>query len=101
MDIIGNMYPIPDKEIEKYINRILEDFKDEQFGDFANNEYTYTDKIKQKIKSLSETFAEKKFKDFLGTDKVTRRNCERHHKIALRERREHERLWRTCNQWNW
>ncbi len=70
MDIIGNMYPIPDKEIEKYINRVLEDFKDEQFGDFANNEYTYTDKIKQKIKSLSETFAEKKFKDFLDTDKV-------------------------------
>lgn len=70
MDIIGNMYPIPDKEIEKYINRILEDFKDEQFNDFANNEYTYTDKIKQKIKSLSDLFAEKKFKDFLDTDKV-------------------------------
>jgi len=70
MDIIGNMYPIPDKEIEKYINRILEDFNDEQFNDFANNEYTYTDKIKQKIKSLSETFAERKFKDFLDTDKV-------------------------------
>ena len=70
MDIIGNMYPISDKEIEKYISRILEDFKDEQFGDFANNEYTYTDKINQKIKSLSETFAEKKFKDFLDTDKV-------------------------------
>ncbi|MBX9852641.1 MAG: restriction endonuclease, partial [Cytophagaceae bacterium] len=70
MDIIGNMYPIPDKEIEKYINRILEDFKDEQFGDFANNEYTYTDKIKQKIKALSEAFAEKKFKEFLDTDKL-------------------------------
>ncbi len=70
MDIIGNMYPIPDKEIEKYINRVLEDFKDEQFNDFANNEYTYTDKIKQKIKSLSETYAEKRFKDFLDTDKV-------------------------------
>jgi len=70
MDIIGNLYPIPDKEIEKYITRILEDFKDEQFNDLANNEYTYTDKIKLKIKSLSETFAEKKFKDFLDTDKV-------------------------------
>jgi type III restriction enzyme len=70
MDIIGNLYPIPDKEIEKYITRILEDFKDEQFNDFANNEYTYTDKIKLKIKSLSESFAEKKFKDFLDTDKV-------------------------------
>ncbi|TAE08889.1 MAG: restriction endonuclease [Bacteroidetes bacterium] len=70
MNIIGNMYPIPDKEIEKYINRILEDFKDEQFGDFSNNEYTYTDKIKKKIQSLSEAFAERKFKDFLDTDKV-------------------------------
>jgi len=70
MDIIGNMYPIPDKEIEKYISRILEDFKDEQFSDFANNEYTYTDKIKKKIKELSENFAEQKFKDFLDTDKV-------------------------------
>lgn len=70
MDIIGNLYPIPDKEIEKYINKILDDFNDEQFGDLSNNEYTYTDKIKQKIKSLSESFAEKKFKDFLDTDKI-------------------------------
>lgn len=70
MDIIGNMYPIPDKEIEKYINRILDDFKDEQFSDFANNEYTYTDKIKQKIRDLSEAYAEKKFKEHLDTDKV-------------------------------
>jgi type III restriction enzyme len=70
MDIIGNMYPISDKEIEKYINRILEDFQDEQYADFANNEYSYTDKIKQKIKSLSEAYAEQKFRDFLYTDKV-------------------------------
>lgn len=70
MDLIGNMFPIPDKEIEKYINRILEDFKDEQFSDLSANEYTYKDKIKFKIIMLSEQFAEKKFKDFLDTDKV-------------------------------
>jgi type III restriction enzyme len=70
MDLIGNMFPIPDKEIEKYINKILEDFKDEQFSDLAANEYTYKDKIKFKIIALSEEFAEKKFKDFLDTDKV-------------------------------
>lgn len=70
MDLIGNMFPIPDKEIEKYINRILEDFKEEQFSDLAANEYTYKDKIKFKIIALSEQFAEKKFKDFLDTDKV-------------------------------
>ena len=70
MNLIGNMFPIPDKEIERYINRILEDFNDEQFSDLAANEYTYKDKIKFKIIALSEQFAEKKFKDFLDTDKV-------------------------------
>jgi type III restriction enzyme len=70
MDLIGNMFPIPDKEIEKYINRILEDFSDEQFNDLAANEYTYKDKIKFKIIALSEVYAGKKFRDFLDTDKV-------------------------------
>ncbi len=70
MDLIGNMFPIPDKEIEKYLNRILDDFTDEQFSNLAANEYTYKDKIKFKIIALSEQFAEKKFKDFLDTDKV-------------------------------
>lgn len=73
-DLIGNMYPIPDKEIEKYLNRLLEDFTDEQFNDFANNEYTYTLKIKSKIKILSENYAEQKFRDFLDTDKVYIKN---------------------------
>ncbi len=70
METIGNMYPIPDPEIEKYIARILDSFTDEQFNDFSNNEYTYTDKIKQKIRALSEAHAEKKFKEFLDKDKV-------------------------------
>ena len=70
MDLIGNMFPIPDKEIERYINRILEDFSDEQFNDLAANEYTYKDKIKFKIIALSEVYAEKRFRDFLDTDKV-------------------------------
>ena len=70
MEIIGNMYPIADREIEKYVTRILEDFTDEHYLDFANNEYTYTDKIKQKIRSLSEQHAEKRFRDLLDTDAV-------------------------------
>lgn len=70
MDLIGNMYPIPDNEIKRYINRILEDFTDAQFNDFRNNEYTYKDKIKDKIRALSEAYAEKRFKDFLDTDRV-------------------------------
>jgi len=70
MDLIGNLFPISDKEIEKYINRILGDFNDEQFNDLIANVYTYKDKIKAKIIALSEVYAEKKFRDFLDTDKV-------------------------------
>jgi len=70
VQIIGNMYPIADKEIERYVSRVIEDFTDEQFQDMARNEYTYTDKIKQKIQLLSEDYAEKQFKKFLDTNKV-------------------------------
>ncbi|GAB2796285.1 type III restriction enzyme [Hymenobacter luteus] len=70
LDLIGNLYPIADKEIERYVKRILEDFTDEQFTDFANHEYTYTQKIKDRIRQLSEDYAYKKFRDFLDQDKA-------------------------------
>jgi type III restriction enzyme len=70
LDLIGNLYPIADREIERYVKRILEDFTDEQFTDFANHEYTYTQKIKDKIRQLSEDYAYKKFRDFLDQDKA-------------------------------
>ncbi|UOR00227.1 DEAD/DEAH box helicase family protein (plasmid) [Hymenobacter sp. 5317J-9] len=70
LDLIGNLYPIADKEIERYVKRILEDFTDEQFTDFANHEYTYTSKIKDKIKLLSEDYAYKQFRNFLDQDKA-------------------------------
>ena len=67
---MGSMYPIPDRELEKYINRVLEYFTDAQFTNLAHNEYTYSDKIKQKIKSLSYDYAEKQFRIGLDTDKI-------------------------------
>ena len=70
LDLIGNMYPIDDKEIEKYVKRILENFADEQFKDFADHEYSYVRKIKDKINSLAAVAAEKSFRDFLDIDKL-------------------------------
>lgn len=71
---VGHINPIPDKQLEKFITRILEDFNDERFVDFANNEYTYIDKIKEKIKELSDAYAERKFREFLDTDKIYIKN---------------------------
>jgi type III restriction enzyme len=70
MDIIGNMYPISESEIKKFIHKLLEDFTDEQYNDFAEHEFSYTSKIKEKIRSLSDSYAEKKFRDLLDTDKI-------------------------------
>jgi type III restriction enzyme len=70
LDIIGNMYPITEHEIKKYIYKLVEDFTDEQYHDYLNHHYSYTSKIKEKIKQLSAVYAEQKFKDFLDTDKI-------------------------------
>jgi type III restriction enzyme len=70
LDIIGNMYPITEHEIKKYIYKLVEDFTDEQYHDYLNHHYSYTSKIKEKIKQLSAAYAEQKFKDFLDTDKI-------------------------------
>ena len=70
MDIIGNMYPIAEHEIKKYVHKLVEDFTDEQYHDFLNHHYSYTYKIKEKIKQLSAVYAEQQFRNFLDTDKI-------------------------------
>ncbi len=69
-NIIGKMYPIPDREIERYIMHVLERFSDEQFSDMMNHEYSYADKIKAKIKQLSEAYKEKQFFTMVDRDMI-------------------------------
>ncbi len=69
-NIIGKMYPIPDKEIEIFISHVLERFTDEQFSDLLNHEYSYADKIKQKIKQLSDNYKEKQFFNMVDKDLI-------------------------------
>ncbi len=69
-NIIGKMYPIPDREIELYISHVLERFTDEQFSDLMNHEYSYADKIKEKIKQLGENYKEKQFASMVDKDLV-------------------------------
>jgi type III restriction enzyme len=70
MDVIGNMYPITEHEIKKYVLKLVEDFSDEQYHDYLNHHYSYTKKIKDKIQSLSAIYAEQQFRNFLDTDKI-------------------------------
>ena len=55
MQIIGNMYPIPDQEIKVYIGRILNSMSTEQLRDILLRKWSYTDKIKAHIRKLSDS----------------------------------------------
>lgn len=70
MNMLGKINSIPDNEIKKYVKRVFMEFTNEQFKDFADKEYSYANKIKQKIKSLSENYALKKFNNNIQTGKV-------------------------------
>ncbi len=70
VQLIGNMYPIDDGEIKKYIRRIVEDFSEEQIRDCLERDVSYIRKIKQKITTLANVHAYKTFNDFLDIDKI-------------------------------
>ncbi len=64
MQYIGNILSVPDKDIRKYVRRILENMETEQLKDFAVNNRLYSDQIKQRIIELSDDHAEKQFIEY-------------------------------------
>ncbi len=69
-DLIGNMYPIAEQEVKKYIRRILDDMNNEQIHDCIEREYSYRNKIKAKIRALATSYAETVFYQWLAADKI-------------------------------
>jgi type III restriction enzyme len=71
MKIIGNMYPIPDQEIKVYIDRVLYSMNTEQLRDILVRKWSYTDKIKVKIRQLADAYAEGRFMDLIKSKKIS------------------------------
>ncbi|WP_018619980.1 DEAD/DEAH box helicase [Spirosoma luteum] len=71
LQLIGDMYPIPDPQIRQYLERILGSFDAERLKDWLAREYTYRDKIKKKIRVLADHYAEGQFKKLLTVGKIT------------------------------
>lgn len=67
---IGDMWPIPDQEIKKYVVRLLEEFSAEQLHDVLTRPMTYTGRIRKKVESLADAYAEQRFKDLLQVGKI-------------------------------
>ncbi len=74
MQTVGNMYPIPDQEIKVYIGRILKSMNTEQLRDILVRKYSYTNKIKDKIRLLSDSYAEGRFLDLIKSKKINTKN---------------------------
>jgi len=70
MGLIGNMWPISDDEMRKYIKRVVVDLSPEQIADLLNREYSYKDRIRDKIHLLASEHAEKAFNRLIDTDKI-------------------------------
>lgn len=70
MQIIGNIYPIADQEIKIYVGRIIKNMNAEQKRDILARKHSYKDKIKDKIRMLSDTYAEKQFLDLIKSKKI-------------------------------
>ena len=70
MQIIGDMSPIADQEIKVYIGRILDSLTSDQLNDIITRKWSYTDKIKTKIRQLSDAYAERQFLDMIKLSKI-------------------------------
>jgi len=68
--LIGNLYPITDPEVKKYVERIVETMSPEQIRDCLERDVAYVRKIKQKITTLANVHATKQFNDLLDIDKI-------------------------------
>lgn len=70
MQLVGNMYPIADQEIKDYIGRILNSMNTEQLRDILVRKYSYTNKIKGKVRLLADSYAEGRFLDLIKSKRI-------------------------------
>lgn len=70
INLIGDMYPIPDGSIRRYVESVFSEFSQEQVADFLSRKYSYIDKIKKKIRELADVYAEEQFNKFVKVGKI-------------------------------
>ncbi len=68
---LGNMYPITEKDLYKYVSRIFENLENkEQIREVINNDFVYSQKIKEKIKKLTDEHTKTEFKNGLASKQI-------------------------------
>ena len=67
---LGDLTPIPEQEVTKYLTRVLEDLSTNEFMEILNRELTFARVLKQKIHGFMDEYAEGRFGVFTQTGEI-------------------------------
>lgn len=67
---LGDMTPISQQELQKYVSRVFDNLSAEQIRDIVDNDFIYVKKIKDKINELTNEYAKERFKIGIDSNKI-------------------------------
>jgi type III restriction enzyme len=67
---LGDMSPLSEQELRDYVSRVFKSLTKDQVSDIVNNEYSYIQKIKNKINEIQATEARQQFQKMLDSNKI-------------------------------
>lgn len=67
---LGDMYPIKQQELTKYVSRVFENLSAAQICDIIDNDFIYVQKLKNKIQAFLDGYAQDRFKTFVASNKI-------------------------------
>ncbi len=71
---LGDMTPIKEQELKKYVNRVFDNLSNDQIRDIVENDFIYVKRIKDKINALSNSYAKERFKVLIDSNKIVVRD---------------------------
>ncbi len=67
---LGDMTPISEQELKKYVSRVFDNLNTEQIRDIVANDFIYIKKIKDKINSLTSKYSKERFQVLLDANEI-------------------------------
>lgn len=67
---LGDMTPISEQELQKYVSRVFENLTSDQIRDIIDNDFIYVKRIKDKINELSNEYAKEKFFKLIDSNNI-------------------------------
>jgi len=62
---LGDMTPLSQQDLKKYVARVFDSLNTEQIRDIVDNDYMYVQRIKSKIRTLTDSYSRERFQMLL------------------------------------